>query len=177
MKAGDKVRVKSVPFNDNDYVHEMIHTIGNIYEIKEINDNPVSPIGLKVPKAEGEHDLWWYDEKDLEPVKSKSAKILTEKIMVNEVKWRKILGFENVLDITELPKKYLNDKPAFHKTYRNEVLLRVPDSVTLIIRIGELVEEKMFQEMVKWMKCASSRLTKINKQEHDAWSGTEMVEI
>jgi hypothetical protein len=82
-----------------------------------------------------------------------------------------------VLDITELPKKYLNDKPAFHKTYTNEVLLRVPDSATVIMHIGELVEETVFQEMVKWMKRASSRLTKINKQEHDAWSGTEIVEI
>ena len=43
----------------------------------------------------------------------KSAKIVTEKVWVGNVKCRKILGFENIVKSHEVPMEYLSGKPRF----------------------------------------------------------------
>jgi len=43
--------------------------------------------------------------------------------------------------------------------------------------IGDVIPEKIFQELLTWLKRAGSRLAKIRKQEKAAWSGKETIEI
>ena len=43
----------------------------------------------------------------------KSAKIVTEKVWVGNVKCRKILGFEKIVESHEVPMEYLSEKPRF----------------------------------------------------------------
>jgi len=116
MKVGDKVRVKSITEEYNSCIPDMRKTIGKVYEIARIKSiNGLVPFGLKVPGAQGEDDLFWYAESDLELVtdRPKVVGILTEKVMVKGVKCRRILGFEGVLRDVELPKKYVTGCPSF----------------------------------------------------------------
>jgi hypothetical protein len=46
-----------------------------------------------------------------------------------------------------------------------------------VLTVGDIYPEVTFQAIVVWLKRAGSRLAKIRKQEKDAWSGKETVEI
>ena len=46
-----------------------------------------------------------------------------------------------------------------------------------VLTVGDIYPEATFQAIVVWLKRAGSRLAKIRKQEKDAWSGKETIEI
>ena len=138
---------------------------------------------------------------------AKSARILTEKILVNDIPCRKILGFEGILGRGELPEKYLEGSPMFcnegvkrghgHFEFDGEKLryfgsenimnidIKVPRGKPpeldigyfLMLNEGDVWPETTFQNILVWLKRAGSRLAKIRKQEKAAWSGKETVEI
>lgn len=145
---------------------------------------------------------------DLEHVKkSHAACILTEKVTINGVPCRKILGFEGILSRDELPKKYLEGSPMFcnegvkrghgHFEFDGEKLryfgsdeitnidIKVPRGKPpeidigyfLMLDEGDVWPETTFQNIMTWLRRAGSRLAKICKQEKVAWSGKEIVEI
>jgi len=76
----------------------------------------------------GEEESNLVDYKYLEPVadlqiddRAKVARILTEKIMVDGHKCRKILGFEGILGSGELPAAYLGGMPRFYRVGGNRL--------------------------------------------------------
>jgi hypothetical protein len=117
------------------------------------------------------------------------------------------LGFEGILRKEDLPASYVNGKPAFYiddswaqnvrifeghgyeiGDYMEDPVcwLYVPMECEHEVRFegynpalsaGCVMKETDFQAWVKWMRRAGSRLAKIRKQEKDAWSGKETIEI
>ena len=198
LKIGDKVRVlRKQPITPES-------AVGKTFTVKRIGGNP--EYGLNVPGAAGAHGLWWYDASDLELVQDprKSARILTEKVLINAIPCRKILGFEGILVRGELPKKYLEGTPRFAfctntinhtqiwdgARFVGGATMAEPGHVDLdvpgdkwikgtcnIMFRGDVWPETHFQEYLAWLKRAGSRLAKIRKQEKAAWSGKETVEI
>ena len=135
------------------------------------------------------------------------ARILTEKILVNGVKCRRITGFDGILMKDELPKKYTDGSPAFWQystgirgahvfdgermgwTYPDgsncRLCLELPDGVKINVggwefagmSVGDVWPESTYQELLTWLKRAGSRLAKIRQQEREAWSGAGADEI
>jgi len=114
LKIGDRVKVlRRRPGTPES-------AVGKTFTIKQIGGHP--EFGLNVPCAGGVGGLWWYDASGLELVQDhrKSARILTEKVLINDIPCRKILGFEGILGRDELPGKYLEGKPEFHLVPKGE---------------------------------------------------------
>jgi hypothetical protein len=153
-------------------------------------------------------DAWWFYPFVLEHVGgSRTASILTEKVLINDIPCRKILGFEGILGRDELPKQYLEGSPMFcnegvkhghgHFEFNGKKLryfgsedvtnidIKVPCGKPpevdigyfLMMNEGDIWPETTFQNILVWLKRAGSRLAKIRKQEKAAWGGKETVEI
>ena len=153
-------------------------------------------------------DEWYFYPFVLEHVNARPAtRILFEKILVNGVKCRKITGFEGILQYDELPKKYVNGRPAFwldsdcggRHVFRdgrfcwevsgdwrgNGIRGQLPHGVDVDvghfgfagIQEGSVWPETTYQELLTWLKRAGSRLAKIRREEREAWSGAGADEI
>jgi hypothetical protein len=201
LKIGDKVQVlRKRPMTPES-------AVGKTFTIKRTGGRP--EYGLNVPGATGAHSLWWYDAADLDLVRDhpRPAQILTEKVLINDIPCRKILGFEGILGRGELPEKYLESSPMFcndgvkrghgHFEFDGEKLryfgsenvvnidIKVPRGKPpevdigyfLMLNEGDVWPETTFQNILIWLKRAGSRLAKIRKQEKAAWSGKETIEI
>jgi len=151
---------------------------------------------------------WFFYPRVLEHVKKpQAARILTEKVTIEGMPCRKILGFEGILRKEDLPARYVNGKPAFYidDSYTQNVRifeghgyeigdymedpvcwLYVPNECEHEVRFEGynpalsavcVLKESDFQAWIKWMRRAGSRLAKIRQQEKDAWSGKETIEI
>ena len=153
-------------------------------------------------------DRWYFYPFVLEHVaKRPVARILTEKILVNGVKCRKITGFEGILGRDALPKTYTEGRPVFW--YEGEAPpgahvfngacmdWQLPDDSCEMVRVclppgvkidvgqygfcgmnvGDVWPETTYQELLTWLKRAGSRLAKIRQQEREAWSGSGADEI
>jgi hypothetical protein len=151
---------------------------------------------------------WFFYPRVLEHVKkSHAARILTEKVTIDGVPCRRIMGFEGVLDKSELPGRYIRDAPSFYlescrltgaHVFKGKVMewdhpsgsnvgldIKLPHGVDIDVgtyaftgmNVGDIWPEKTFQELLTWLTRAGSRLAKIRKQEKAAWSGKETVEI
>ena len=105
----------------------------------------------------------------------KQASIETEKVMVGETPFRRILGFKDVLSKDELPAEYLQGELCFFKD-SEYIHVNTPDS-GWSIQPGEVLKEQTFQEVLVWLKRAGSRLAKIRKKEQESWGGKEVVTI
>ena len=133
-----------------------------------------------------------------------------EKILIRGEKKIRITKFENFLKHYETPIKYLNgfnnwpktDGPAMGMIDRNELNMYIPKDAfakilkkfeiqlsetlenpgirQISIKIEQEITEEELTELIKWMKHAGERLTKINKklaEENKGWEGTEAFEI
>ncbi|MCK9570224.1 hypothetical protein M0R72_14865 [Candidatus Pacearchaeota archaeon] len=209
MKIGDQVKVmrawqageQGTNWGDDPLFKTKVGKIGKIVKrLREDNGWVVDIDG----------DAWLYPEFVLQKVDAKShvACILTERVMVNGVKCRKIIGFEGIWGREELPGRYTRGKPAFwqyegsdgHFVVEDEMAewicstpfgkaqnlaLEFPDSEPrikidvpcLVMAVGSVWTESDFQNILIWLKRAGSRLAKIKRQEHDAWTGQEEVSI
>jgi len=74
LHVGDYAKVLSIPREANDYIMEMEKTIGKTYEVKQIQTR-MPTIGLGVPGAKGESNLYWYEPGDLQKVDGPELKI------------------------------------------------------------------------------------------------------
>jgi hypothetical protein len=181
--------------------------IGNVYRVKKLDDNGVPPIGLDVPGAGKSGIWWFDPDQLEPAPSGKAARIRTEKIWVDDTKCRKVLGFEGILGEEDLPEEYTNGSPAFYidvncpspsgHVFRDNRMYWLPVSGDLVIRFacadrmridvgafgftgiheGSIWPETTWQELLKWMKAAGSRLAAINRRERDSWKGEEVVEI
>jgi hypothetical protein len=111
------------------------------------------------------------------------AKIVTEKIVVDGVKCRRIIGFENILGPEALPDRYMHGVPRFSLSdgYLSASYPHNGDHQYAVgLPIGAPLFEAEFQEILVWLRRAGSRLTKINARlakENADWHGEETVEI
>jgi hypothetical protein len=208
MKICDRVKVmrawqageQGTNWGDDSLFKTKVGKIGKIVKRSREGDGWVVDI---------DGDAWLYPEFVLQKVNSKAACILTEKVMVGDVKCRKITGLEGILTEQELPDKYTNGEPAFWfkpqhggaHIFRNGKMtwgnsfapeyasnpgiscsfpsndIDVGEFIFHGLHVGDIWPETTFQNILIWLKRAGSRLAKIRKQEHDAWSGCEEVSI
>lgn len=176
FKKGDQVKVTRLDatieaFSKGSHMDEMI---GKTYTVKSAEADEIEFV-------EDRRDYSWH-KSDLELVRDhpKSARILTEKILIDGTPCRKILGFWGILGRDALPKKYLSKPPYFcmDDRYLNAYYPKNGDNTYAIgFCIGSDFAETDFQELLVWLKRAGSRLAKIRQQERDAWSGKETIEI
>lgn len=202
FKVGDEVRVTR-KFETGEYgslcwVHCMDEMVGKVYEITTIWGNGLIQLDGK----------YSFHPDVLEHVNKRHvAHILTEKIMVNGVKCRKILGFKGISQKHELPEKYTACAPSFHVDFHRALgahvfngtimewehpsgsttglRMRLPDDVHIDVgvygftgmNVGDVWPETTFHELLACLKRAGSRLAEIRKQERESWKGKEEVEI
>lgn len=115
MKIGDRVKVmrawkEGESRGKNSFVKDMGKHIGEVGTIEEARTDG----DCLVRFVDG--DCWYFADIVLQKVETKPhiARILTEKVMVNGVKCRKIAGFEGIKEAKDLPEKYLTGFPRFH---------------------------------------------------------------
>lgn len=108
MKIGDRVKVlrawkEGESRGKNSFVEDMKKYIGEVGTIEEVTTNDYCLVRF----ADG--GLWYFADIVLQKADTKphTARILTEKVMVGDVKCRKITGFEGILTEEELPERYL----------------------------------------------------------------------
>lgn len=206
FKVGDMVKVtRSFKTNEGPtrlvWDPRMSKFVGQICPVTDISDT--GNLQLRY----GNDRWYFYPRVLEHVNKSHAACILTEKVTVGDVPCRKILGFEGILRKEDLPAGYVNGKPAFYiddswaqnvrifeghgyeiGDYMGDPVcwLYVPNECEHEVRFegynpalsaGCVLKESDFQAWIKWMRRAGSRLAKIRKQEKDAWSGKETVEI
>lgn len=109
FEVGDRVRVTR-KFEEREcsgtltWCRSMDKLVGTTGTITEICDDGDIRLDGK----------WFFYPSVLEHVKkSHAARILTEKVTIDGVPCRKILGFEGILSCDELPKKYMDGVPSF----------------------------------------------------------------
>ena len=203
FKAGDRVKVTRAFRTDEGKDHLMWSTDMEKYVGSEqvvTKTNECGHVQLDCG--------WWFYPFVLEHVsKSPVARILFEKMLVNGTECRKITGFEGISRKDELPKKYVNGRPAFWYDDANSsgahvfdggrmkwlyprgsvsrIFMELPNSAEIDVgsymfvgmSVGDIWPEATYQELLTWLKRAGSRLAKIRQQEREAWSGTGADEI
>lgn len=106
------------------------------------------------------------------PIKPDITVVHAERVVVDDKKMIKILEFENVAYMKDLPDEYLSEAPTFYKcnpprNIKANVMFheQIDSSNTLSYSISHdnIMSIKEFGQMIKTMKEASARLTKINK--------------
>lgn len=126
----------------------------------------------------------------------KPARIHIEHTTAKGVPCVRILGFEGIKKKEELPAQYVQGKPSFflrdaywnirifdgEKTRLGEdasgfgVDIGLPGGIdgvfapySSVLSVGDVIEEKAFQEILVWLKRAGSRLAKIRRMENEEW--------
>lgn len=108
-----------------------------------------------------------------------SMKIYTEKIVLRGEKYRKVLGFEGVLEKDKLPKEYTISYPrVVLETFCGEKYLVILDEKgrRYSMYSDRHYKEDEFQEMLKAMEKAGEKLYEINKKVkelEEVWRGEE----
>jgi hypothetical protein len=132
-----------------------------------------------------------------------------EKILVRGQKQIRITKFENLLHHESMPIEYLEGFDYWPKTnapamgmYANELCMYIPEDafpqslkefvhelsknpknpgiLQIDVTVGSIISEEGLKDLLKWMKRAGERLTKINKklaEENKGWEGTKTFEI
>ena len=128
----------------------------------------------------------------------KPARIHIKHLTVKGTPCVKILGFEGIKGSDDLPASYVDGTPSFYlrNAYWNirifdgesinlgggasgsGVNIRLPDGVdtyrmfgpySTMLSVGDVIEEKAFQEICIWLKRAGSRLAKIRAEKKCEW--------
>lgn len=108
-----------------------------------------------------------------------SMKLYTEKCVIRGEKYRKILGFEGVLEKNKLPKEYTQGYPrVVLESFCGEKYLSVVDEKgrRTVMYSDHYYEENEFQEMITAIEKAGERLYEINKKVkelEEVWRGEE----
>ena len=114
FKVGDRVKITGKTIYDAD-------CIGAIGTINHYGDDDY--IVVRLDNVTNNLQTIYLTKDNIEfytdpkPV-TKFAHILTEKVVINDIKCRKILTFENMLEWKSLPKEYIDSVPSF-SVYEN----------------------------------------------------------
>lgn len=102
-------------------------------------------------------------------------KIETEKVIVDDKKFRRILRIE-MLIAQQLPKEYISNAP-YVVLFNGCVVAKERNSETsyYMLSIGALIPEEHYQQALKLIKLCGNRLQEINKRR--SWGGTETITI
>lgn len=123
------------------------------------------------------------------------AKLTLDKVIDRGEKKLKIKAIEGVLASNELPVKYMDSVPRFHKV-NGAISMVIPDDgdpfPSLIadlydktrrfryIRVGNIYTEKEMDYITTWMRRCGGRLAKINRtlaKENEGWEGQVEITI
>jgi len=123
------------------------------------------------------------------------AKLTLDKVIDRGEKKLKIKAIEGVLASNELPVKYMDSVPRFHKV-NDAISMVIPDDgdpfPSLIadlcdktrhfryIRVGNIYTEKEMDYITTWMRRCGGRLAKINRtlaKENEGWEGQVEITI
>ena len=124
------------------------------------------------------------------------AKLTLDKVIDRGEKKLKIKAIEGVLASNELPVKYMDSVPRFHKV-NDAISMVIPDDgdpfpslLTGDLRdkirnfrhicVGNLYSEKELDYITTWMRRCGGRLAKINRtlaKENEGWEGQVEITI
>lgn len=123
------------------------------------------------------------------------AKLTLDKVIDRGEKKLKIKAIEGVLASNELPVKYMDSVPRFHKV-NDAISMVIPDdgdpfpSLTADLRdktrpvkhiyVGTIYSEKEMDYITTWMRRCGGRLAKINRtlaKENEGWEGQVEITI
>ena len=124
------------------------------------------------------------------------AKLTLDKVIDRGEKKLKIKAIEGVLASNELPVKYMDSVPRFHKV-NDAIYMVIPDdgdpfpSLTADLRddntrpfkhicVGNIYSEKEMDYITTWMRRCGGRLAKINRtlaKENEGWEGQVEITI
>lgn len=128
----------------------------------------------------------------------KPARIQIEHLAIRGVPCVRILGFGGIKAMNDLPRSYVNGRPSFYlrdaywnirkfdggsivlgdpasgsgveiSLPRDINMLRMFGTYSSVLSVGDVIEEKAFQEILVWLKRAGSRLAKIRRMENEEW--------
>lgn len=99
-----------------------------------------------------------------EPIRPGTTVVHAERIVVNDKKLIKILSIENVQTKQDLPAEYISSYPNYYRIQASNSISMV-ESASRSMSIGDYVILSIdnFDQIIKTMKEASTRLSKINK--------------
>lgn len=200
VKVGAKVRVvgRFPSTNGVMWISTMDKYVGNVYRVVEIvGDN----VRLDVPE-----NVLFIPGILEHIVDCSQMEIMTEKIVIDGVKCRKVISFFGFPNEQELPSEYRYRRPSVcirnlgigYHIFKNgkmdyewddnkcdHLIINVSDGVVVDvgifaftgIRVGSIWPENTFQVLMGEIKKAKKRLDDIREKERLAWSGIEIVEI
>lgn len=128
-------------------------------------------------------------EKSKSKVHKKPIIIKTEKVVADGEKKIKILSFENVQSKISLPTSYIQNKEDYVCKDEGYLILspnvfKRTDINRSVFKIGDVVSESVFINLIAYIKKCGKRLHDINKQIEeknaklkDEWKGTETFTI
>ena len=179
FKVGDIVRTTG-PNNTGMMLYQIDSDIPNKFQISRISSS-----GNFLLVDVNNIDCCYWPPSSLELIddkKSKTAKIITEKVWKDGVQCRKIIGWENILNASQLPDEYLVlDKMFYIQSFGNMYLRGFRDGFISIYK-EDVFEEKSYQEILMFMRECGHKLYEINKklreeEKKKKWSGTQVDEI
>ena len=182
---------KQVLKTDTKKVNELFDEIGNAIDSMGLRDNlhwiniSPSPLGFYVPESMGvpssdelriktkvsgpqveSSPTYPGSESMIRPKPKPSTTVVhAERVVVDNKKMIKILKFENVRTKDSLPSTYLRGFPVFYTLGAYVVLSRTNGDLigTKQFYENDVLSCNDFDQMIKTMKEAAARLTKINK--------------
>ena len=123
------------------------------------------------------------------------AKLTLDKVIDRGEKKLKIKAIEGVLASNELPVKYMEGVPKFHKV-NGAISMVIPDDGDPFpaltgnlhdeirnfkhIHMGDIYSEKEMEYITTWMRRCGARLAKINRtlaKDNDGWEGRVEITI
>ena len=116
---------------------------------------------------------------------TKQAIVRAKKIIWHGRKRIRIIGFENVQEVVNLPLLYLKGCPRFVTADPidniNEIFITIESNKQKYLVKGTLITESEFDEIIFVMKRAGKRLAEINREikvrEEAEWKGEIEVKI
>ena len=159
-RIGDKVKVRSL---EEQIRRREGQICDNKYYSKEdkakyIDDNKIT---LPLAKTESKQALFY----------------LKKTLFTNNTTGYKLIGWKNILKLSELPEEYFEEFPYFYET-EGTISLRGNSALQLpwYLEKGDIIScIRWGTEILPELKKAGDRLTKINRKER--WNGEVVVKI
>jgi len=118
-------------------------------------------------------------------MKENMAIVTARKEVIKGKRMWMITGLHKFKKLEELPEEYTREKPMMYAYSTDSIIMWIPDKIeykrtTKKVVVGEICEQREFEEIINWMRVCGNRLDKINerlKEENKNWKGEEVFEI
>ena len=108
------------------------------------------------------------------------ASITLEKVMERGEQKFKIISFNNIKPMCELPNEYLQGTPRFYTCGSQLLVVFRYEGYQFNYPIDDIINKETIDKLITIMKAAGTRLTEINKrikEQEKTWNGTITITI